>query len=67
MGCNCGGRRKSASARSQGLAPVVDADPRPHVWRVHFPSGAYQDFQAEWQANAASRVGGGTHPEKRYT
>lgn len=66
MGCGCGGRKK-ASPRSQGAAQQQVIDPRPHEWVVEFPNGATQAFETEWQANAASAVGGGTAPVKRYT
>lgn len=65
MGCNCG--KKRPSPRAAGVAADGSVDSRPHIWRVHFPNGAKQDFQHEWQANAARAAGGGERPEKIYT
>lgn len=66
MGCNCGGRRKSPTPASAGVATVNDGDPRPHVWRVEFPNGAHQDSPQEWQARAIQASWGGYQPRKVY-
>lgn len=67
MGCGCGGGRRKATPRSSGALQNAPVDPRPHEWWVDFPNGASQPFETEWQANAASAVGGGSRPRKVYT
>lgn len=66
MACgSCGGRKK-ATPRSAGVADG-SVDPRPHRWLVRFPNGTEQQFDSEWQANAARSVANGDPPRKVYT